>query len=244
MKAMLKPAVNLTVATFAGLGLCFLLLGCASESEDKTDLQRSISSSSLTVIEEAAVELAPLSEGEQSFEEAQDPNTDEAQEGNQGRVSSNAGATQTQQAGSTERKISSNGDASSAAEKGQEAKAHEHSWVSKERVAAPAQSITKKCAKGNSHHTMWVVTSPKDGNKEHLYYRESDARAYANQLKAEGYSPICNSWYRPHYLSGTKSAVIETYEACSCGAERNHTRSGGVETWSDDGSPCQAWWGK
>lgn len=244
MKAMLKPAVNLTVATFAGLGLCFLLLGCASESEDKTDLQHPISSSSLTVIEEAAAELAPLSEGEQGFEEAQDSNAEGVQEGNQGRVNSNAGATQTQQVGSTERTITSNGDASSVKEKNQAAKAHEHTWVSKERVVASAQSITKKCAKGNSHHTMWVVKSAKDGNKEHLYYLESDARAYANQLKAEGYSPTCNSWYRPHYLSGTKSAVIETYEVCACGVERNHARSGGIESWIDDGSPCETWWGK
>lgn len=86
----------------------------------------------------------------------------------------------------------------------------------------------------------WNIKAQKWDKQMGFFGYETDARAYANQLKAEGYSPICNSWYRPHYLTGTKSAVIETYEACSCGAERNHTRSGGVETWSDDGSPCQA----
>lgn len=238
MKTIAKSTTCLTAAVFACICFCFLLSGCAVGAENGADLQRSISSSSLTAVEEAAAQVAA------STEEDQNPNAVIVQGSTQDRSNSNVGSSMKQPVGSPEKTTPSNTSTSSPAVKSQEDNTHEHSWVSKERVVAPAQSITKKCAKGNSHHTMWVVKSAKDGNKEHLYYRESDARAFANQLKAEGYSPICNSWYRPHYLTGTKSAVIETYEACSCGAERNHTRSGGVETWSDDGSPCQAWWGK
>lgn len=238
MKTIAKSITCLTAAVFACICFCLLLSGCAAGAEKEADLQRSISSSSLTMVEEAAALVVP------STEESQDPSGEIAQGDTQDRSNSDVGSSMKQQGGSPERAASSNTSTSRPVEKSQGVNAHEHSWASKERVISPEQSITKKCAKGNAHHTMWVVTSPKDGNKEHLYYRESDARAFANQLKAEGYSPICNSWYRPHYLSGTKSAVIETYEACSCGAERNHTRAGGVETWIDDGSPCQAWWGK
>ena len=238
MKTIAKSTTCLAAAVFACICFCLLLSGCAAGAEKEADLQRTISSSSLAMVEEAAALVAP------STEEDQNPSAEIAQGDTQDRSNSDVGSSMKQQGGSPEKTASSNTNTSRPAKKSQEANVHEHSWTSKERVISPEQSITKKCAKGNAHHTMWVVTSPKDGNKEHLYYLESDARAYANQLKAEGYSPICNSWYRPHYLTGTKSAVIETYEVCSCGAEKNHARYGGVETWIDDGSLCQAWWGK
>lgn len=238
MKTIAKSTTCLIAAVFACLCFCLLLSGCAAGAEEEAGLQRSLSSSSLTMVEEAAALVAP------STEEDQDPSGEIKQGSIQDQSSADGESSIKKPVRSPEKPAPNNTSISSPAVKSQEANAHEHSWTSKERVVAPAQSITKKCAKGNSHHTMWVVKSAKDGNKEHLYYLESDARAYANQLKAEGYSPTCNSWYRPHYLSGTKSAVIEAYEVCSCGNERNHVRSGGIETWIDDGSPCQAWWGK
>lgn len=238
MKTIAKPTTCFITAVFACICFCLLLSGCATEAEDGAELQRSISASSPTMVEEAAVQVVP------SSEEDQEPNGEIAQGSTQDQPSTDVRSSMKQQGGSPEKASSSDTSISSTAEKNQETNAHEHSWTSKERVVSPEQTITKKCAKGNAHHTMWVVKSAKDGNKEHLYYLESDARAYANQLKAEGYSPTCNSWYRPHYINGTKSAVTESYEVCSCGAERNHARSGGVETWIDDGSPCQAWWGK
>lgn len=238
MKTIAKPTTCFITAVFACICFCLLLSGCAAGAEKEADLQRLISSSSLTMVEEAAALVAP------STEESQDSNAVIVQGSTQDQPSADVRSSMKKPVGSPEKTTPSNTSTSSPAVKSQEDNTHEHSWTSKKRVVSPEQSITKKCAKGNAHHTMWVVTSPKDGNEEHLYYLESDARAYANQLKAEGYSPICNSWYRPHYLTGTKSAVIETYEVCSCGAEKNHARYGGVETWIDDGSPCQAWWGK
>lgn len=238
MKTIAKPTTCFITAVFACICFCLLLSGCATEAEDGADPERSISASSPTMVEEAAAQVVP------SSEENQDQNAEIEQGTTQDQPNADVRSSTKQQGVSPEKASSSNTSISNTTEKSQEANAHEHSWTSKERVVSPEQSITKKCAKGNAHHTMWVVKSAKDGNKEHLYYLESDARAYANQLKAEGYSPICNSWYRPHYLTGTKSAVIETYEVCSCGAEKNHARYGGVETWIDDGSPCQAWWGK
>lgn len=238
MKAVVKQPIRSLFAVAACLCLCVLLSGCAAEVENKTGLQRSVSSASLVAISEAT------QQADFPLEEVQGSNADEAQKNAQGQAGRNTEAAQEKQAGSASASTSSKAGISRPASESKEVSVHEHAWVSKNRVISPERSITKKCAKGDTHHTMWVVASSKDGNKEHLYYLESDARAYANQLKAQGYSPTCNSWYRPHYLSGTKSAVIETYEACSCGAEKNHARPGGIETWIDDGSPCEAWWGK
>lgn len=237
-KILLKRSKSLWLCVLVSLVFCILFFGCTVHEQSASKFQCQFSLSSLNVVEEVVMQVASLPG------EPQDLNNKKKIANVQSLEDKEAKPVQIPQTETSKEQISNTSSATDKLTNGNDANVHKHSWVIKERVIAPAQSISKKCAKGDIHHTMWVVKSEKDGNIEHLYYLQSNARAYAKQLRAEGYSPTCNSWYRPHYLSGTKSEVKETYEVCSCGAERNHVRSGGIETWIDDGSPCEAWWGK
>ncbi len=237
-KILLKRSKSLWLCVLVSLVSCILFFGCTVHEQSTSKFQCQFSLSSLNVVEEVVMQVASLPG------EPQDLNSKKKIANAQSSEDKKAKPVQIPQTETSKAQISNSSSTTDKLTNSNDANVHKHSWVTKERVIAPAQSISKKCAKGDVHHTMWVVKSEKDGNIEHLYYLQSNARAYANQLRAEGYSPTCNSWYRPHYLSGTKSEVKETYEVCSCGAERNHVRSGGIETWIDDGSPCEAWWGK
>lgn len=247
-KILLKRSKSLWLCVLVSLVFCILFFGCTVNEQSASKFQCQFSLSSLNAVEGVVMQVASLPGASQDFNNEKKIANVQSLEDKEAKPAqiqkTETSKTQISNSDSTTDKLTSSNSTTGNLTSSEEANIHKHSWVSKERVIAPAQSISKKCAKGDVHHTMWVVKSEKDGSIEHLYYLQSDARAYANQLRAEGYSPTCNSWYRPHYISGTKSEVKETYEVCSCGAERNHVRSGGIETWIDDGSPCEAWWGK